>query len=108
MTKDDIKKMLETSGMDMYGLGMGQGMFLFYAERFAKFVVEAERERQKHVQEVLEVRKKQNIETIEDIARSEREACITLIENFAQQYHEPVWAFDLVKKIRERGGHETR
>jgi hypothetical protein len=33
----------------------------------------------------------------------EREACITLIENIAQSYHEPSWAFDLVKKIRARG-----
>jgi len=34
---------------------------------------------------------------------AECEAFIALIENYAQQYHEPVWAFDLIKKIRARG-----
>jgi hypothetical protein len=102
MTRDDIKAMLETSGMDMYGLGMGQGMFLFYAERFAKFVVEAERERQKHVQEVLEVREKQSAQTLEDIIRKERESCINLIEIFAMKQDDPVWVIGLVKWLKER------
>jgi hypothetical protein len=34
---------------------------------------------------------------------AECEAFIALVENYAQQYHEPVWAFDLIKKIRARG-----
>jgi hypothetical protein len=37
------------------------------------------------------------------VAAAEREAFIALIENYAQQYHEPVWAFGLIKAIRARG-----
>jgi len=36
-------------------------------------------------------------------AAAEREACAQLVENYALQYAEPVWALKLTEAIRERG-----
>jgi len=37
------------------------------------------------------------------VAAAEREECAKVIENVAQSYIEPVWAFTCVKAIRARG-----
>ncbi len=37
------------------------------------------------------------------VAAAEREACAQLVENYALQYAEPVWAFKLTAAIRARG-----
>jgi len=43
------------------------------------------------------------LDMVEELIKAEREACAQLVENYALQYAEPVWAFDLIKKIRARG-----
>jgi len=95
MTRDDIRKMLSDSYMDVYSLGKDHDKFLSRAELFAALI-----------EELIEERIHTNSEArwyLEGVEAA-CEAFIALIENYAQQYHEPVWAFDLVKKIRERGG----
>jgi phosphatidylserine/phosphatidylglycerophosphate/cardiolipin synthase-like enzyme len=37
------------------------------------------------------------------VAAAERETCATLVENYALQYDEPVWALKLTAAIRARG-----
>jgi hypothetical protein len=37
------------------------------------------------------------------VAAAEREVCAKLVENYALQYAEPVWAFKLTAAIRARG-----
>jgi hypothetical protein len=37
------------------------------------------------------------------VAAAEREACAKLVENYALQYDEPVWALKLTEAIRARG-----
>ena len=37
------------------------------------------------------------------VAAAEREACVQLVENYALQYDEPVWALKLTAAIQSRG-----
>lgn len=37
------------------------------------------------------------------VAKNEREMCVTVVENQALQYSEPVWALRIISCIQERG-----
>jgi hypothetical protein len=40
---------------------------------------------------------------VREAVKAEREACAHLVENYALQYDEPVWALKLTEAIRARG-----
>ena len=42
-------------------------------------------------------------EEIKRAVEEEREACAQVVENYAIQYDEPVWALKLTEAIRKRG-----
>jgi polynucleotide 5'-kinase involved in rRNA processing len=44
MTKDDIIRMADASGLSFYGMGKDRDKFVHYLAAFAKLVAEAERE----------------------------------------------------------------
>jgi len=76
MTRDDIIRMAEEAGLLRAGDGWTEPHRWGVAEieRFAALV-----------------------------AAAEREVCAQLVENYALQYAEPVWAFKLTAAIRARG-----
>jgi len=43
-------------------------------------------------------------ELVKKAVEAEREACAQLVENYALQYDEPVWALKLTEAIRARKG----
>jgi hypothetical protein len=44
MTKDDIIRMADASGLSFYGMGKDREKFIYYLEAFANLVAAAERE----------------------------------------------------------------
>ena len=44
MTKDDIIRMADASGLSYYGIGKDREKFIYYLEAFANLVADAERE----------------------------------------------------------------
>ena len=45
MTRDEIIKLAQESGMELYGLGKNRERFLYHLERFAALLAFAERQR---------------------------------------------------------------
>jgi hypothetical protein len=89
MTRDDIISMAKESKLP-YEYDTGRVIHLKELEHFAALIEER-------------IHTNNKAKWYQEGVEAEREACITLIENIAQSYHEPSWAFDLVKKIRARG-----
>jgi hypothetical protein len=94
MTRDDIIAMAREAKLP-YEYDTGRILYLKELEHFAALIEERIHTNNKA---------KWYWEGYEAGEHGEREECAQLVENFAQAYAEPVWAFDLVKKIRERGG----
>jgi hypothetical protein len=90
MTRDDIIAMAREAKLP-YEYDTGRVLHLKELEHFAALIEER-------------IHTNNKARWYQEGVEAECEAFIALIENYAQQYHEPVWAFDLVKKIRERGG----
>jgi hypothetical protein len=74
MTRDDISRMAEAAGFPARRAFSDLSDLYPRLERFAALV-----------------------------AAAEREVCAKLVENYALQYAEPVWAFKLTAAIRARG-----
>jgi len=73
VNREDIIRMGAESKISLYSLGKEKEKFINYLERFATLV-----------------------------AQQEREACLQIVKNEAWQYTSPVWAFEIVSKIRAR------
>ena len=89
MTRDDIVKMAREAKLP-YEYDTGRVLHLKELEHFAALIEER-------------IHTNNKARWYQEGVEAECEAFIALIENYAQQYHEPVWAFDLIKKIRARG-----
>jgi hypothetical protein len=89
MTRDDIVKMAREAKLP-YEYDTGRILYLKELEHFAALIEER-------------IHTNNKARWYQEGVEAECEAFIALIENYAQQYHEPVWAFDLIKKIRARG-----
>ena len=89
MTRDDIIAMAREAKLP-YEYDTGRILYLKELEHFAALI-----EKRIHTNN--------KARWYQEGVEAECEAFIALIENYAQQYHEPVWAFDLIKKIRARG-----
>jgi hypothetical protein len=53
--------------------------------------------------EVIEMLEAEWRDRLKAAVLAEREACIQIVENEAFQYASPVWAFEIVNDIKERG-----
>ena len=89
MTRDDIVKMAREAKLP-YEYDTGRVLHLKELEHFAALIEER-------------IHTNNKARWYQEGVEAECEAFIALIENYAQQFHEPVWAFDLIKKIRARG-----
>ena len=89
MTRDDIIAMAREAKLP-YEYDTGRILYLKELEHFAALIEER-------------IHTNNKARWYQEGVEAECEAFIALIENYAQQYHEPVWAFDLIKKIRARG-----
>ena len=89
MKRDDIVKMAREAKLP-YEYDTGRILYLKELEHFAVLIEER-------------IHTNNKARWYQEGVEAECEAFIALIENYAQQYHEPVWAFDLIKKIRARG-----
>jgi hypothetical protein len=89
MKRDDIVKMAREAKLP-YEYDTGRVLHLKELEHFAALIEERTHTNNK-------------ARWYQEGVEAECEAFIALIENYAQQFHEPVWAFDLIKKIRARG-----
>jgi hypothetical protein len=89
MTRDDIVKMAREAKLP-YEYDTGRVLHLKELEHFAALIEER-------------IHTNNKARWYQEGVEAECEAFIALVENYAQQYHEPVWAFDLIKKIRARG-----
>jgi hypothetical protein len=89
MTRDDIIAMAREAKLP-YEYDTGRILYLKELEHFAALIEER-------------IHTNNKARWYQEGVEAECEAFIALVENYAQQYHEPVWAFDLIKKIRARG-----
>ena len=100
MTKEDVIRMAREAGE---AEGMAEFVFHPVIERFAALVASAERERIKQSNAPEIERINAHIKELEDAVKTEREACIQIVEDEAFQYASPVWAFEIVNDIKARG-----
>jgi hypothetical protein len=89
MTRDDIVKMAREAKLP-YEYDTGRVLHLKELEHFAALIEER-------------IHTNNKARWYQEGVEAECEAFIALIENYAQSYAEPTWAFDLIKKIRARG-----
>jgi len=97
MTRDDILRIAKEAGVWV----AGQKPYQTQLERFADRILEHLRWDGIHTCHA-ECQRPACV-AVREAVQAEREACAQLVDNYALQYDEPVWAIKLTEAIRTRG-----
>ena len=102
MNQDDIIRMAREAG---FVDGVVDIMGFDGFANFAALVASAERQRMEidSIHTCHDECQRPACVAVREAVKAEREACTQLVENYALQYDEPVWALKLTAAIQSRG-----